>query len=85
MLFDIYHQQITEGNIIQNVTEHIDLIGHFHLADVPGRNEPGTGELNYSNIFTAIEKTDYDGFVGCEFRPTGSSVEALNHLKRLNQ
>ena len=59
MLFDIYHQQITEGNVIRNLTENIDLIGHFHVADNPGRKEPGTGELNYTNIFKAIAKTNY--------------------------
>lgn len=59
LLFDIYHQQITEGNVIRNLTENINLIGHFHVADNPGRKEPGTGELNYANIFKAIAKTDY--------------------------
>jgi len=77
LLFDIYHQQITEGNIIANVTAHIDLIGHFHLADVPGRGEPGTGELNYGNIFREIARSGYDRFVGCEFKPKGSSVQAV--------
>jgi len=85
MLFDIYHQQITEGNIIENITEHIELIGHFHLADVPGRQEPGTGELNYANILSAVDKTDYDGFVGCEFRPSGSSEKALDYVQELNK
>jgi hydroxypyruvate isomerase len=66
LLFDIYHQQITEGNVIRNFTENIDYIGHFHVADNPGRKEPGTGELNYANIFAAIAKTNYDGFVALE-------------------
>jgi len=66
MCFDIYHQQITEGNVIRNITRNIDRIGHFHVADNPGRKEPGTGELNYKNIFKAIAKTDYDGFVALE-------------------
>ncbi|MCQ2433109.1 MAG: TIM barrel protein, partial [Clostridia bacterium] len=57
ILFDIYHQQITEGNVIRNITENIDLIGHFHIADNPGRKEPGTGELCYTNIFRAIRDT----------------------------
>ncbi len=50
LLYDIYHQQITEGNLIQNITENIGLIGHFHSADVPGRHEFGTGEINYRNV-----------------------------------
>jgi hydroxypyruvate isomerase len=66
MLFDIYHQQITEGDVIRRLTEHIDHIGHFHVADNPGRNQPGTGELNYANIFKAIAETGYDGFVALE-------------------
>ncbi len=77
MLFDVYHQQITEGNVINNITNFIDLIGHFHIADNPGRREPGTGELNYANIFYAIENTGYDAYVGFEFSPTGSSAKAI--------
>jgi len=66
MLFDIYHQQITEGNVINNIQDYIGLIGHFHVADNPGREEPGTGELNYHNIFRAIAETGYRGFVAME-------------------
>ena len=66
MLFDIYHQQITEGNVIRNLTENIDRIGHFHVADNPGRKEPGTGELNYKNIFKAISETGYKHFIALE-------------------
>lgn len=77
MLFDIYHQQITEGNVIRNFTKHIDRIGHFHFADNPGRHEPGTGELNYTNIFKAIAATNYDGFVAVEFGPTSTADKAL--------
>lgn len=77
MLFDVYHQQITEGNVVNNIIKNIDLIGHFHIADNPGRREPGTGELNYANIFRAIEKTGYDAYVGFEFSPSGSPEESL--------
>ncbi|NOZ22486.1 MAG: TIM barrel protein [Planctomycetes bacterium] len=68
LLYDIYHQQITEGNLIDTITANIDLIGHFHMADVPGRHEPGTGELNYANIFKAIDETAYDKYVGIAHR-----------------
>lgn len=83
LLFDIYHQQITEGNIIQNIKENINYIGHFHIADVPGRHQPGTGELNYFNIFKAIADTNYDGYVGCEFKPSGNTEEALRNTKEI--
>ena len=79
ILFDIYHQQITEGNVIRNLRENITHIGHFHVADNPGRQEPGTGELNYANIFNAIKETGYDGFVALECgHSTGNYEDTLN-------
>lgn len=78
MLFDIYHQQITEGNVIRNISENIKKIGHFHVADNPGRKEPGTGELNYKNIFKAIAETGYNGFVALECgHSTGNYEDTL--------
>ena len=77
ILFDIYHQQISEGNLIANITANIDKIGHFHVADNPGRHEPGTGEINYTNVFAAIRKTGFDGFVGMEMWPVGDHAEAV--------
>ena len=77
MLFDIYHQQITEGNVIRNIRDHVDHIGLFHFADDPGRKEPGTGELNYTNIFKAIHDTGYTGYVALEHGKTGTVEEAL--------
>ncbi len=70
VLYDIYHQQITEGNIIDTICRNISLIGHFHSAGVPGRNELYKGELNYSEILKRIESLDYDGYFGLEFKPT---------------
>ncbi len=75
MCFDIYHQQITEGNVIRNLSRNIRRIGHFHVADNPGRKEPGTGELNYTNIFAAIGKTKYDGFVALECGHSNDNYE----------
>lgn len=77
LLFDCYHQQIMEGNLIANITQNIDLIGHFHSADVPGRHEFGTGELNYANILKAIAKTGYDRYFGMEYKPTRPSAETV--------
>ncbi|MFW6161986.1 MAG: hydroxypyruvate isomerase family protein [Planctomycetota bacterium] len=83
LLFDIYHQQITEGNLIQNITENVDLIGHFHSADVPGRHEYGTGEINYANVLAAIDQTDYPGYVGLEYMPTGDSAASLAQIREI--
>ncbi len=63
ILYDVYHQQITEGNLINNIKNNIDLIGHIHVGDVPGRKQPGTGEINYKNVFKAIKDTGYEGYV----------------------
>jgi len=84
LLYDVYHQQITEGNVIQTITENVDRIGHIHIADVPGRHEPGTGELNYTNIFDAIDEAGYDGYVGCEFAPTGDPDDAMAGVRERN-
>ena len=83
LLFDIYHQQITEGNVIRNFTTNIKKVGHFHVADVPGRHEPGTGEINYSNVFKAIAKAGYSAFVGLEMWPTGDHAEAVKATMKL--
>ncbi len=63
---DMYHQQITEGNIIPNIDRSWDMIGAFHIGDNPGRKEPGTGEINYKNVFRHIHKKGFDGVLCCE-------------------
>lgn len=83
LLYDIYHQQITEGNLIQTITENINLIGHFHVADVPGRHEPGTGEINYANVLKTIDAAGYGGYVGLEYAPQTSAVDSLNKVRAL--
>ena len=80
LLFDIYHQQITEGNLIANITASIDKITHFHVADVPGRHEPGSGEINYRNVFKSISETGYKDLVGLEFWPACPDDDALKAL-----
>lgn len=81
MCFDIYHQQISEGNVIRNIAENIDRIGHFHVGDNPGRKQPGTGELNYKNIFKAIHEAGYQGFVALECGKKGPLEDALTYLR----
>ena len=83
LLYDVYHQQITEGNIINTISKNLGSIGHFHTGDVPGRHEPGTGEINYANVFKKIDELGYGGFVGLEFRPLTDSKEALKKVKRI--
>ncbi len=70
MLYDIYHQNMTGDFDMVEITENIDYIGHFHIADVPGRNEPGTGNVDYQKIVEEIGKTAYRGSFGYEFFPT---------------
>ncbi|MBI3970984.1 MAG: TIM barrel protein [Chloroflexi bacterium] len=83
VLYDIYHMQIMDGDIIQAIADHIDLIGHFHVADVPGRHEPGTGELNYGNIIRRIGDLGYRGFVGLEYHPSADDARSLEIVKAL--
>jgi hydroxypyruvate isomerase len=70
-LYDFYHEQISEGNLIEKLDKNIDLTGIVHIADVPGRHEPGTGEINYANIYRKLMEKNYTGTVAMEFRPTG--------------
>ena len=83
VLYDIYHMQIMEGNVIRTIEDNIDSIGYIHVADVPGRGEPTTGELNYQNIFTAINDAGYQGYVGFEFQPREDTDKAFEVIKKL--
>jgi hydroxypyruvate isomerase len=76
LLFDIYHMQVMEGNILHTLLGNLDVIGHVHVADVPGRHQPGSGELHYGNIFRALRQAGYDRYVGFEFEPTVPSEQA---------
>ena len=77
VLYDIYHMQVMEGNVIETLTGNLDVIQHVHVADVPGRHQPGTGELNFGNIFRALREASYDKYVGFELDPTVPSEEAM--------
>lgn len=80
MLFDIYHQQISEGNLSGNIQRYKDLIGYFQIADHPGRYQPGTGEIRYAHVLATIWATGYRGPIGLEMRPRGSEAEALHAM-----
>jgi hydroxypyruvate isomerase len=85
ILCDLYHVQIMEGNLILNIRTHIDRIGHFHIGDHPGRHEPGTGEVNYRNVFKAIYDLGdrYQGYAALEYRPLAPLEENLAAMRRL--
>ncbi|MBD3640787.1 MAG: hydroxypyruvate isomerase [Marinobacter sp.] len=75
--YDLYHMQIMEGDLIRTMECLLPWIGHIQFADNPGRHEPGTGEINFSNVFAAIDRLDYDGWVSAEYRPSGETEASL--------
>lgn len=83
--YDVYHMQVMEGNLIRTLRAHLDRIGHIQIADPPGRNEPGTGEVNFSNLFRALDEAGYAGWVGCEYRPSRDTVSSLGWLRHLEE
>jgi len=80
--FDIYHCQTTEGDVTKRMAALIDRIVHMQIADVPARNEPGTGEIGWEFVFRQIDALGYQGFVGCEYRPAGDTVAGLGWRAR---
>jgi len=80
-LYDMFHEQIFEGNLIEKLEKNIDVIGLIHIADVPGRHDPGTGEINYANIYKKLAQLNYRRMVAMEFKPTGDAVAALRAAK----
>jgi hydroxypyruvate isomerase len=83
VLFDLYHVQIMEGNLIETIRANIGAIGHFHVGDVPGRHEPGTGEIHHENVFRAIHQTGFSGFVAMEYVPSRDSMTTLAEVRAL--
>jgi hydroxypyruvate isomerase len=77
LLFDIYHMQIMEGNLTATITSNIGLIGHFHVAGVPGRNEPANCEINYNFLMNRIDKLGYTNYVGLEYWPTYDHARSI--------
>ena len=82
-LYDLFHEQIAEGNLIEKLEKHIDVIGLIHVADVPGRHQPGTGEINYANIYRKLAELNYRRTVAMEFHPTGDPVSTLRAAKQM--
>jgi hydroxypyruvate isomerase len=80
-LYDIFHEQMGFGNLIEKLEKNIDIIGLIHVADVPGRHDPGTGEVNYGNIYLKLAELNYRKMVAMEFLPMGEPVAALRKAK----
>ena len=75
--YDIYHAQRMEGELAATMQKYLPRIGHIQLADNPGRNEPGSGEINYPFLFTHLDRIGYDGWIGCEYKPAGTTQAGL--------
>jgi hydroxypyruvate isomerase len=81
VLYDLYHEQRGFGNLIEKLDNNIAEVGLIHVADVPGRHEPGTGEINYINIYKKLVQLKYKGNIAMEFYPTGDVVKTLQHAR----
>ena len=80
LLYDVYHMQIMEGDLVRTISKLINKIGHIQIADNPGRNEPGTGEINYSKIFQTLDEIQYEGWVGCEYKPYKNTLDSISWI-----
>ena len=81
VLYDLYHEQRSQGNLIEKLEKNADQVGLIHVADVPGRHEPGTGEVNYDNVYRALKRLRYPGVVAMEFYATGEPVATLRRAR----
>ena len=81
VLYDLYHEQRTHGNLIEKLEKNLDQVELIHIADVPGRHEPGTGELDYRNVYRKLKELKYKGMIAMEFYPTGDVVETLRRAQ----
>ena len=81
--YDIYHAQRMEGELANTLQQQLARIGHIQLADNPGRNEPGTGEINYAFLFAHLDRIGYKGWVGCEYKPAARTEDGLGWMQRL--
>ncbi|MGF6937378.1 hydroxypyruvate isomerase [Paraburkholderia sp. UCT70] len=83
--YDIYHMQRMEGELAATIRKNLPLIAHIQLADNPGRNEPGTGEINYPFLFEFLDSLGYGGYIGCEYKPHTTTAEGLGWLKSIDR
>ena len=80
ILYDVYHMQLNEGSLLDNIWTYSDQFGHVHIADAPGRHEPGTGEINFENVFSCLEEAGYRGLIGYELMPKSTTAEAVEAI-----
>ena len=78
--YDLYHMQMTEGDLIATMQRLLPRISHVQFADAPGRHEPGSGEINFSNVFAALDEAGYSGWVGAEYLPSGATTDSLGWM-----
>lgn len=83
VLYDAYHMQLNEGSLCDNIRRYADQLGHIHVADAPGRHEPGTGEINYAKVLSCLEESGYTGLIGFELIPETSTLEAVKAIMKL--
>jgi hydroxypyruvate isomerase len=81
--YDVYHAQRTEGELAKTIERNLASIAHIQVADNPGRNEPGTGEINYPWLFKHLDRIGYDGWIGCEYKPAFETRAGLDWIARL--
>lgn len=81
--YDVYHMQIMEGNLTTTLQKHLQHIGHIQVADVPGRHEPGTGEINFPNLFKAVEAMGYSGVISFEYIPETDTQSGLSQVNQI--
>ena len=81
VLYDVYHMQLNEGSLCDNIRAYGDQFGHVHVADAPGRHEPGTGEINYRSVFACLDEIGYKGLVGFELIPSTSTADAVKAIR----
>lgn len=82
--FDAYHTHMMGGDVVAEFAKYRKILGHVQVSDVPGRHEPGSGEIDFEAFFGALDAAEYDGWVGCEYRPKGKTVAGLGWLKRFS-
>ncbi|MDQ1581270.1 MAG: hydroxypyruvate isomerase [Microbacteriaceae bacterium] len=83
IMFDVYHAQIDEGDLVPKLLAMLPDVFHVQVADPPSRHEPGTGEINFRTIFDTIRSSGYAGWIGCEYEPIGETAEGLTWIEEL--